>query len=105
MTNVSKDGRVSFRFFRREASQVRVAGDFNGWKGDRLVMKPQGDGWWTAETALPHGDYRFRYWVDGDWFTDYAAHGIEYSPIGINSMLVVPKTTRRKVTAAAVAAA
>ena len=96
MTQVTRDGRVRFRFYRRDAAQVKVAGDFNQWSGDRLVMQPQGDGWWTAEAQLPVGDYRFRYWVDGDWFTDYAAHGIEYAPTGINSMLVVPKPLAKR---------
>ena len=102
MTTVTRDGRVSFRFFRPHASHVKVAGDFNGWSADRLIMQPQGDGWWTAETLLPGGDYRFRYLVDGEWFTDYASQGIEYSPLGINSMLVVPKQRRPVLTSAGV---
>jgi 1,4-alpha-glucan branching enzyme len=91
MTTITKDGRVSFRFFRPEASQVKIAGDFNGWSGDKLLMQPAGDGWWRADAKIPSGDHRFRYLADGAWFTDYAAHGIEYSPHGINSMLFVPK--------------
>ena len=91
MTQVTRDGRVCFRFFRRNARSVKVAGDFNGWAADRLEMKSEGDGWWSTETLLKSGEYRFRYVVDGAWFTDYAAHGIEYKGLGINSVLVVPR--------------
>jgi hypothetical protein len=36
------------------------------------------------------GEYRFRYWADGHWFTDYASHGVELGKHGWNSVLVVP---------------
>jgi len=91
MTTITRDGQVNFRFFRQGAQAVRIAGDFNNWTAHKLEMKPDGDGWWTAQALLPPGDHRFRYWVDGQWFTDYASHGIEYSPLGINSLLVIPK--------------
>ena len=47
MTIVRQDGSVEFRFFRPEARDVRVAGDFNWWSGDALHMKPAGNGWWA----------------------------------------------------------
>ena len=38
---------------------------------------------------VPPGDYRFRYVADGQWYTDYASHGIEAGPNGWNAVLVV----------------
>jgi 1,4-alpha-glucan branching enzyme len=98
MTIVRQDGSVEFRFFRPEARDVRVAGDFNGWSGDALHMKPAGNGWWTARTNLGSGEYRFRYVADGRWFTDYASNGVEFAKLGLNSLLIVPKQERAKTT-------
>ncbi len=94
MTIVRQDGSVEFRFFRPEARDVRVAGDFNGWSGDELHMKPAGNGWWTARIVLGSGEYRFRYVADGRWFTDYASNGVEFAKLGLNSLLIVPKPER-----------
>ena len=94
MTIVRQDGSVEFRFFRPEARDVRVAGDFNGWSGDALHMKPAGNGWWTARMVLGSGAYRFRYVADGRWFTDYASNGVEFAKLGLNSLLIVPKPER-----------
>ena len=94
MTIVRQDGSVEFRFFRPEARDVRVAGDFNGWSGESLHMKPAGNGWWTARTVLGSGEYRFRYVADGRWFTDYASNGVEFAKLGLNSLLIVPKQER-----------
>ncbi len=98
MTIMRQDGSVEFRFFRPEARDVRVAGDFNGWCGDALHMKPAGNGWWTARAILGSGEYRFRYVADGRWFTDYASNGVEFAKLGLNSLLIVPKQERTKTT-------
>ena len=96
MTIVRQDGSVEFRFFRPEARDVRVAGDFNGWSGDALHMKPAGNGWWSVRTMLGSGEYRFRYVADGRWFTDYASNGVEFAKLGLNSLLIVPKQERAR---------
>jgi len=100
MTIVRQDGSVEFRFFRPEARDVRVAGDFNGWSGEALVMKPAGNGWWSVRTLLGSGEYRFRYVADGRWFTDYASNGVEFAKLGLNSLLIVPKQQRANTTPA-----
>jgi hypothetical protein len=54
-------------------------------------MSRSRDGNWTAKVKLPAGSYRFRYRADGQWFTDYAAFGIEQGLLGIDSIVwVVP---------------
>ncbi len=97
MTIVRQDGSVEFRFFRPEARDVRIAGDFNGWSSDSLHMKPAGNGWWSVRTLLGSGEHRFRYVADGRWFTDYASNGVEFAKLGLNSLLIVPKHERSKV--------
>jgi 1,4-alpha-glucan branching enzyme len=73
---------VQFRFYRPSAQKVYLAGEFNGWQEDQLPMVPAGNGYWLAVLRLQPGSYRFRYRADGQWFTDYAAFGIEYGPYG-----------------------
>jgi len=80
---------VQFRFFRPWARRVELVGDFNGWRQGELQMVSNGDGYWLAAMQLPQGSYKFRYWVDGQWFTDYAAFGIEYGPLGVDSIVRV----------------
>jgi 1,4-alpha-glucan branching enzyme len=96
MTNIREDGIVEFRFYRPDARDVTIAGDFNGWSDDAgLTMRPDGQGWWTATARFDAGEYRFGYRADGNWFPDYASNGIEFTEAGVRSMLVVrPAGTR-----------
>ena len=80
---------VQFRFFRPQARAVYLVGDFNGWADGGLPMVRSGDGYWLAVVRLPHGSYRFRYRADGEWFTDFAAFGVEYGPMGMDSIVQV----------------
>ncbi len=92
MTALGKDGRVEFRFYRPEASEARLAGDFNGW-GHDWPMQRDAQGWWVAKVALEPGEYRFRYVADGTWYTDFASNGVEAGKFGMNSVLVVRKSS------------
>lgn len=81
---------VEFRFFRPQATQVHLTGDFNGWREDELPMRRTHDGYWVAQMRLPAGEFRFRYCADGEWFTDFAAFGVEPGRFGLDSVLRVP---------------
>ncbi|GMV96254.1 MAG: hypothetical protein HRF43_13500 [Phycisphaerae bacterium] len=83
------DGTVELSFFRPQARQVALAGDFNGWHCDSMPMTPYPDGWWRCRVRLAPGIYQFRYCADGQWFTDFAAFGVERGPFGWNSVLKV----------------
>jgi 1,4-alpha-glucan branching enzyme len=91
MTSVDKDGTVEFWFYRRDVREVRVVGDFAGWRGGTFEMADDGNGWWRLTTTLDASEYRFRYVADGQWYTDYASNGIEMVDLGVNSVLVVPE--------------
>ena len=90
MTSYNETGAVEFKFFRPQARSVRVMGDFNGWSGAGLALEYRGDGWWGALACFNPGSYRFRYLADGVWYTDFAAHGVELTKYGYNSVLYVP---------------
>lgn len=81
---------VEFSFFRPQASMVHIAGEFNEWRQGELPMSRGGDGYWGARVKLPAGEFRFRYCADGEWFTDYAAFGVEPSEFGLVSVVRVP---------------
>jgi len=90
MTRIKDDGSVEFKFYRPAAGTVKLAGDFSQWATSAIQMQPAGDGWWAAYLKLSPGEYRFRYIADGNWFTDFASHGIEVCKQGWNSVLLIP---------------
>lgn len=84
-----------FTFYRPGAKQVFVAGEFNGWRTGDIHMYSAGDGNWVARVYLPAGEFRFRYCADGEWFTDYAANGVEPGRFGMDSLVVMPRRSLR----------
>lgn len=93
MVTLREDGSCEFRIYLPHARDVRVVGDFTGWREHALAMGPAADGWWTLRARLPAGDHLFNYLVDGDaWLPDYAAHGIQPNAWGgWVSMLAAPE--------------
>lgn len=78
MTVGVKNNCIYFRFYRPQAEQISVVGDFNGWNPKMTPMSREENGYWSARLNLKDGVYKFRYLANGgQWFTDYAAHGIE----------------------------
>ena len=89
MVTLNHGNQVKFRFFRPQAGQVYLVGDFNGWNRTRTPMTRLPSGDWTHLAALHDGTHHFKYLADGEWFLDYAAFGIEEGPFGWNSVVVV----------------
>jgi 1,4-alpha-glucan branching enzyme len=89
MVSVNKS-HVDFEFLRPGAKRVSIAGDFNGWQQDAVLMRPVGGGVWRARLQLPPGCFRFRYCADGQWYTDFAAFGVEPGPHGPVGIIYVP---------------
>jgi len=56
------------------ARDVRVAGDFNGWKPEATPLRRAANGVWSIEVPLEAGRrYQYMFVVDGAWVTDPAA--------------------------------
>ena len=52
------------------AERVTLAGTFNGWKTDQVLMR-QKNGVWTAVLVLPPGSYEYMFIENGKhWVTD-----------------------------------
>lgn len=81
---------VTFRFFRPAARQVYLVGDFNAWGREPLLMSRTRDGYWVAALRLPPGDHQFQYRADGDAYLDFAASGLDFGPLGANSVVTIP---------------
>ncbi len=76
------------------ATDVRIAGDFNGWVPDKdvrsLVQAEGAERVWTKILNLPPGTYHYRYVVDGEWREDPDNPNAVPGPVGgRNSVLVV----------------
>jgi len=84
-----KEDWVEFSFYRPQAQQVHLAGDFNGWRHDELPMVRNEKGYWQARLRLPVGEFKFRYFADSEWYTDFAAFGVEPGHLGLDSIVRV----------------
>ena len=89
MVNINGEW-AEFRFYRPDAANVYLVGDFNDWQAGRTAMAQRSDGDWVAKIRLPAGEFKFRYCADGQWFTDYAAFGVEPGRFGMNSVVRMP---------------
>jgi 1,4-alpha-glucan branching enzyme len=89
---VNRHGRhCSFRLIRPNARRAYLVGDFNNWSSTAIAMQRRDHGVWQTSLELPPGTYRFRYFVDGHWQTDFAAFGIERNRNGEwDSILYIP---------------
>ncbi len=65
---------VEVHYRDERASDVRIAGDFNGWVPDKdvtsRVHSEAGERVWTKVLTLAPGTYQYRYVVDGEWRED-----------------------------------
>lgn len=92
---------VTLSFAHNTQGPVYVAGSFNGWSTRSMPMQKVGDGRWEAKLQLPPGEHQFRYYANGQWFTDYAAGGVVPNGLGeFNSVLTVPSADSSAATSA-----
>ena len=61
---------VRFELLDPGAHKVYLAGDFNDWKPDSLLMQKGCDGNWGASVDLKPGSHEYRFVVDGVWKDD-----------------------------------
>jgi 1,4-alpha-glucan branching enzyme len=54
---------VQFRVSERDAHQVALVGDFNGWRPEHQLRRT-GDGMWALDVALKPGVYNYVFLVD-----------------------------------------
>lgn len=70
------------------ADRIYVVGDFDQDQPSRLPLQPLADRW-QAALDLPVGrQYRFHYWVDGEWRTEAQADGFVFEAGQLPASLV-----------------
>ncbi|MCF8024967.1 MAG: glycogen-binding domain-containing protein [Desulfobacteraceae bacterium] len=62
--------RVVFWVLAPEAAQVGICGDFNGWDGQKHLLKRKPGGFWEKTLTLHPGRYEYKFQVDGSWYLD-----------------------------------
>jgi hypothetical protein len=82
---------VRFELAAPTAHAVAVAGSFNGWNGAALPLVKTAAGTWAATVALPVGEHRYQFVVDGTrWVSDPTAQSQADDGFGgTNSVIVV----------------
>jgi hypothetical protein len=72
------------------ASQVLIAGDFNGWNPVSPLQMTHKPGDWSVKLPLAPGRYRYRFIVDGKWVTDPHNNYVETNQFGeLNNVVEV----------------
>jgi len=62
-----KTSPVRFGFDAPWASDVHLAGTFNGWSTSETPLNNSGDGKWHVSLDLAPGHYEYKFFVDGRW--------------------------------------
>ncbi len=87
-----KKNSIEFYMLNDTASQISLAGSFNQWANDVLLMEPGRNGLWKIEIPmLPAGCYRYKFFIDDSmWMEDVNNPYREPDGFsGFNSLLVV----------------
>ena len=89
---------IILTFYAPEAREVKVAGNFNGWRPEATPLKNTGAGEWIVRLRLRSGQYEYRFVVDGRWSEDPRASQRVANPYGsFNSVLMVPLEVRTSI--------
>lgn len=60
--------KITFKYRNSEASEVKLAGDFNDWDPQTMTKKGKQD--WLINMRLAPGKYNYKFIVDGSWTKD-----------------------------------
>jgi len=80
---------VNFVYTALGAKKVSVAGSFNNWNSDELVLQKDFIGNWRGDIHLKPGRYQYRYNVDGKWVNDPSARNTMPNEFGTRNTLLV----------------
>ncbi len=69
---------VEFTFLAPEAMEVLLAGAFNSWDTQTLLMKKNKEGVWKIAIDLASGCYEYKFLADGVWVENIS--GVETAP-------------------------
>lgn len=66
-----EEEKIVFFTFIPNAKTVSLAGDFNNWKPDEVILQPFKDDVWKVELPLlPKGEYVYKFCIDNQWWKE-----------------------------------
>ncbi len=70
--NINREQKIiSFYIQHEQASQIALAGSFNNWQDDVLLMEPCRDGVWKIDIPMPpEGKYYYKFLVDEKYWVE-----------------------------------
>lgn len=82
---------VTFAMESSAAKDIYIAGDFNDWQiNDESRLARYENGCWEKQMKLPHGRYRYKFVVDGEWMIDSKNQVSEINEFGsLNSVMEI----------------
>jgi serine protease AprX len=87
-----EDGKIVFHYHDDSAANVFLVGDFNDWKrGETPFTKSLNGSWRAAINCLKAGRYRYKFFVNGEFWTEDTSHGLKEEDGfgGFHSILMV----------------
>ena len=81
-SNQQSDARrkTTLSCYASDAGEVFVAGTFNEWKPDEVLLERDKSGRWSVDLELAPGRYEFKFIVDGRWCCDEGCSGDHSCP-------------------------
>lgn len=75
-----------------------AVGTWNNWSVEATPMKKSRNGKWTATLKLQPGEYQYRYFADGRWYTDESVELVanEFGDCNCLLRVAAPKSASRK---------
>ena len=78
---------VEFTYRAPEAREVFLAGEFNGWDTQSLLMKRNKDGVWRKKIKLTLGRYEYKFFADNAWVESLPSVEQVSSPLGTKNFI------------------
>ena len=80
----SRKKTIAFFIQNKCANQISLAGTFNHWAHDTLLMEPGKDGMWKIEIPLlPKGNYKYKFFIDERMWVEDVDNPVR-EPDGLN---------------------
>ena len=88
------EGGILFAHRAPGAKRVQIAGDFNSWQPEDILVDTDGHGLWMKVMPLTPGEYQYRFIVDGRWTEDPANPSRMQTNYGYNSIVRIPSESK-----------
>jgi enterochelin esterase-like enzyme len=85
------DGEKVVFFYRGDAGDVYLTGDYNQWALEDKMNRLENGAWYIRKAFPKNARFDYKYVVDGNWITDPLNQNVSPGGSGDNSTLVMPE--------------